>query len=707
LNAGSGIVLVCMPFGQVFSPSIGLSLLKAELAAIGMSASIRYFSIRFAELVGQHFYYRLSAEGRPSIEDLAGEWIFSRALFGPSARDERYVDEILRHRVTWTTNDSTRPASPALIGRILRARGQVDGFLQWCVEEIVRARPKLVGFTSMFQQHVASLALARLIKQSLPEAFIVFGGANCEGVMGAEMIRQFAFVDAAVSGEADLVFPELARRVLDGEPLSGLPGVRMRECVEAEFASGRFNGGPMVRDLDTLPYPDYRDYFEQFEASHFGRQWQPSIYFETSRGCWWGERMHCTFCGLNGQTMSFRSKSARRALDELACLTQRHPGSNVEVTDNILDLRYFKEFMPELAARPLGPGLFYEMKANLRKEQLRLLRDANIRSIQPGIESLSDPVLKLMRKGVSGLQNIQLLKWCKELGIEPRWNLLWGFPGEPTEEYDRMARLVPLLTHLSPPGGYGIIRLDRFSPNFDDAERLGFADVTPLPTYRYVYSVSDEALTNLAYFFTFRYREPRDVSGYVRHLRKQVRAWRRLRARPDLFSVDTGERLLVWDLRPASRALLTVLRGADRILYQACDCACDLRRLGESLEQSAEGPLPTDAIERRLEHLAERGLLVREGSRYLALAVPLGEYSPPATAVKRFYGLLRALGRRTAGGWAISPEAAGRATRRIIGSNAKVSNASSPPRRSGRRLTPSQFSVNDRGEALIRETRGH
>src|SRR6185503_12803258 len=99
-------------------------------------------------------------------------------------------------------------------------------FLEECLEEVVAARPRLVGFTSVFQQHVASLALARRIKRALPETFIVFGGANCEGPMGAETVRQFPFVDAAVSGEADLVFPELVGRVLAGRPLDGLPGVR-------------------------------------------------------------------------------------------------------------------------------------------------------------------------------------------------------------------------------------------------------------------------------------------------------------------------------------------------------------------------------------------------------------------------------------------------------------------------------------------------
>ena len=56
--------------------------------------------------------------------------------------------------------------------------------------------------------------------------------------------------------------------------------------------------------------------------------------------------------------------------------------------------------------------MFYEVKSNLRKEDVRQLREAGVVAIQPGIESLSDEVLRIMRKGVSALQNIQLLKGC-------------------------------------------------------------------------------------------------------------------------------------------------------------------------------------------------------------------------------------------------------------------------------------------------------
>jgi ribosomal peptide maturation radical SAM protein 1 len=646
--------LVSMPFGPVFSPSLALSLLKASITRQGLPAHVRYFSIDFAERIGQAFYCDIAAEGRPPLVTLAGEWIFSNALFPSRREDENaYVTEILRRPAPATYRGSARPVSTARARRIRRVREAVEPFLQACLAEIVRDRPRLVGFTSTFQQHLASLALAQRIKQALPETVVVMGGANCEGVMGAEAVRQFPFLDAVVSGEGEHVLPELVRRALASEPLSGVPGVRTRDGLDEEFRTGRFPNAPTIPRLDDLPYPDFGDFYEQFGASRYSREWETSLFFETSRGCWWGERSHCTFCGLNGSSMVYRSKSARRAVDELAQLAREHPGCDIHVTDNILDMGYFKDFLPELAERRLGVGLFYETKSNLKKEQVRLLRRAGVRRIQPGIESFSDSVLKLMRKGVTGLQNIQLLKWCKEVGVEPHWNFIWGFPGEDPAEYARMASLVPQLVHLAPPIGFSDIRLDRFSPNFFEAERLGFEKVVPLPSYRFLYpALTGEARANLAYFFGFAYREPRDVEGYVQPLVKALRAWTRTAGRgdTDLFSVDAGGRLLVWDLRPAAREPLTVLRGLDRLLYLACDAASDLRSLVEAVGARGLGGATVEEVEDHLGRLAESGLVIREGTRFLALAVPLGEYAPSRPVVERFHAVVRALGRPLARG---------------------------------------------------------
>jgi ribosomal peptide maturation radical SAM protein 1 len=697
------VLLVSMPFGSAFAPSLGLSLLKAGLTNRGISCRVRYFSIRFAEITGQAFYQGIAEDGRPRTRELAGEWIFSGSLFDWTDQDEQeYVNQILFDRGAWTLRSEVSPVSSALARRIVATRAHVGPFLDACLDEVLRDRPKIVGFTSIFQQHVASLALARRIKQTRPDIFVVLGGANCEGVMGAETVRQFPFIDAVVSGEGDQVFPELVQRVLNRTSLAGLQGVRTQESVAGDFAGAHFSTAPSVRNLDELPYPDFDDYFAEFEASKYGREWQPNLFFETSRGCWWGEKMHCTFCGLNGATMAYRSKSPQRALDELVALVERHPGCNVQVVDNILDMSYFKTFVPALAARRLPLSLFYETKSNLKKDQIRLLREAGIRLIQPGIESFSDPVLTLMRKGVSGLQNIQMLKWCKEFGVEPNWNLLFGFPGEPPEEYARMATFVPFLTHLQPPDSMSMIRMDRFSPNFFDAERLGLVDVQPVASYRYIYRVQEPAIANLAYYFTFRYREPRDVVSYTRPLEKEMLAWKRDWEQSELFSVDVNERLLIWDLRPISRQPLFVLSGIDRALYRACDSACDVRQLAQIAATEGLPDVSIGQITERLQPLVDQGVLLREGSRYLSLAIALGEYAPRPSIVRRFYRMASQIGRRDADRVLVPLGA-----QRRLGRRGQSRRQRSRPKRlesNGHRgrLTPAHFAITNSEDIEIR-----
>ena len=50
--------------------------------------------------------------------------------------------------------------------------------------------------------------------------------------------------------------------------------MRSRDSIEREFATAVFTNGPMVREMDSLPLPDYSDYFEQFESSPYHRGWQ-------------------------------------------------------------------------------------------------------------------------------------------------------------------------------------------------------------------------------------------------------------------------------------------------------------------------------------------------------------------------------------------------------------------------------------------------
>lgn len=637
------VLLLSMPFGPLLQPSIGLSLLRGSLAGTkhNISVGIRYLTLPFGAKLGLDLYQMIH-EGAPGTPDLVGEWLFSEALFGNhhTGDVEGYVQTVLLGRSKDHRKHHSRRWNGDLardkIDEILRVRSYIPAFLDRCVADILTRKPKLIGFTSTFQQHVASLALAKQIKSVSPKTLIMFGGANCEGIMGVELVQRFPFVDVVVSGPGDLVFPELVTRLLDDAPLDSLedlPGVFTKANVSQVARSpmrSRSLNAPPVANLDALPIPDYDDFFEQLHQSGLSVPDRAvRLPFETSRGCWWGEKHHCTFCGLNGSTLAYRSKSADRALSELLDLAERYPGHPISVVDNILDMKYFKSLVPWLAEKQLDLNLFYEVKANLSKAHIQLLKEAGITIIQPGIESFSNNVLSIMRKGVDKLQNIQLLKWCAEYGITPQWNIIWGFPGETPEDYQEMADLIPNLTHLRPPVGRGAIRLDRFSPNFDYAEQLGFANVRPYPSAFYIYAPLPEgAIHNLSYHFTFDYAEPRDVDSYTASVAECIDEWRQVHQKSALFFVDKGQAIIICDTRPKAKQMFTALQGPQRHLYVLCDKAQSVRKLQEQLAQDFDVTLAEGEIDRLLEPLVEQGLMVRDKNSFLSLAIPVGFYTP-------------------------------------------------------------------------------
>jgi len=461
--------------------------------------------------------------------------------------------------------------------------------------------------------------------------------------MGLELLRQFDCLDVVVSGEGEIAFPSIVDLWLTKRRLpESLPGV---------FTRAGLDGAPVivnassVQHMDDLPIPDYSDFLDQWCETTLGHTSKPVLLYESSRGCWWGERNHCTFCGLNGGNIAYRSKSQRRALDELKQLMSIAEQNNVKTiaaVDNILDLKYFSEFVPALADAKRDLGMFYEVKVNLRKEQVEMLRRAGITHLQPGIESLSTTVLKLMRKGVRGLQNIQLLKFCKELSVTAEWNMLFGFPGEQPHDYEPVLALMPSLTHLRPPTGTFPIRLDRFSPNFDRSGEMGLIDVAPFPAYDHVYAISKEAQHNIAYYFTYGYRDEHHAELYADRLMSLVDVWKREHEASDLLWIDEGDKLRVIDTRPIALAPVSELKGSARLLMLFCDSMRSFDEIrGRLVERFGYETLSNEEVSRILLTLESLRFIVREGNLYLSLAIQLGTYPLTQDSVLRFKQRMR------------------------------------------------------------------
>jgi ribosomal peptide maturation radical SAM protein 1 len=605
--AAERVLLISMPCGAVERPSLALGLLAAHCAREGVPCDVQYLNLAFAEQVGLAGYQWL-CDSVPYTA-FAGEWLFAQSLYDGGCDDEGYEASVLKD--AWQLGDADR-------AKLASIRDHVQPFLQACVEGIPWGDYTLVGFTSVFQQNLASLALARMVKAAYPTCTMAFGGANWEEIMGVALLERFDFVDLAFSGEADQTFPEVLRRRRDGRTVDDIPGVTTR------------SSGPLgtskavtVKDLDDVPVPDFDAYFGQLYARPALAGVSPSLMAETSRGCWWGMKSHCTFCGLNGGTMAFRSKAPDRVVAELRELRNRYGVTTFSIVDDILDSRYFQTVLPALSEADLGLELFWEVKANLTRDQVRALRDAGVAFIQPGVESLSDHVLTLMRKGTTGLRNIELLKWCREYGVKPLWNLLYGFPEETAQDYAETVMSLQAIWHLSPPTGYGPVRLDRFSPYHEDPAAFGMVNVRPMEPFVFLYPFDVEVVNRIAYYFEFDYVDRTHDDEFAREAVALTVAWMHdsdtgaLTVRTD---EETGDLQIVDTRRGLIEPRTAALHGWKAAVYEACDRSQLFATLA-ALPEVRRAGVPDIDLQAFLARCVTFQLMTANGERWLSLAV--------------------------------------------------------------------------------------
>jgi ribosomal peptide maturation radical SAM protein 1 len=509
-------VIVIPPFAAIDYPAIGPSILASACNAQGILVQLYYANFDFAAIVGAETYRKIC--GSP-LALLLGDAIFSKAAFRgekaigallASKLGEEFGDRELKYKERQLTDDEFTDCIQ-----------KIPKFLQIACDKILAFTPRVVGFSSVFVQNLASIALAERVKRRSPKTVTILGGANACAPMGSAILKLGNWFDFIFSGEAD---NELAIFLTKFRDHGTLPESRLIDCAP-------------ITNLDLSARPNFSDYFEQlriFQREELLPKNLPScIPFETSRGCWWGTTRHCTFCGLNGKEMGYRAKPALQVISELTNLAECYPGVPLYATDNIMPQKFKKEVLPKLATLrdKLALDIFFEVKSNLRVEDLDSMYLAGIRNIQPGIESFSSHVLQRMDKGVRGIQNLWLLRACAERNICVTWNILYGIPGERKDDYEAMIRLFPHINHLQPPSSCIKITIDRFSPYHDRPTQYGITNVRPFSMYELIYP-AEAPINDLAYHFLGDYETPflcdeEFRSKFVSEVQDWISGWKR------------------------------------------------------------------------------------------------------------------------------------------------------------------------------------
>jgi len=634
------VVLVSMPWTILNAPSLGLGILKAQLEAEGIPCRVRHANIFLLQ------YLRSSTYNALANSFALNDFLFTRVFEEePSPAQLRLV----RERAEDLHERGLLPHcqdADAIVDVLLRIRNTI--IPQWmteCLEFIVKQAPTFVGFSCMFDQTIASVALSQLVRRALPDALIALGGYALEGATGQQVLRSFPWIDAISLGDGENKIGALARASVDQRKLAGIAGVlhRMNDPLPllSTTASQDAFPKPDLKSLDESPIPNYDDFFHdlaELKRDHKVTIQLGALPVEASRGCWWGQRHHCIFCGIDDETMKYRTKSPARVLHTLACLRERYGVSRFRFADYILPYQYYKDFLPLAASVPERYTLACELKANLNGERFRLLQEAGFTEVQPGIESFSTPVLRRMDKGVSAIQNIQTLLLGQGNGITVHYNILFDFPGDKSEEYERMLQVVPLLYHLDPPTTRSEVQVTRFAPLHSSPHRFGLPKPVHDPRYQIIFSHTYAERIHFnyddyAYYFDRAFYNSIQLQRLYILLCLQLDHWRQLKAQREVrltFEL-VRDGISFFDSRYAAEGKVIRFGKLHARVFEAC--ALEARTVNDVLNEIAPEFNAASAV-CALDELIEERLVLKEDEKVLGLALPLSSAARPSPEIE-------------------------------------------------------------------------
>ncbi len=509
-------LLIVPPFASATLPSIGVHVLQSVARARGLKVEILYSNLMLAALIGEAQYEIIC--------------------------NYPYQDFLGEHLMAWFANgDQVAPPDLAKVNQEFDTHFTLAdlraAFVQWqqtVVQQIAAQGYDIIGVSSTYEQTNASKIVLQACRVALPQSVLIIGGANCQGEMADGMASYIPEADHIFSGDSELAFADFL-----ANPTAWV-GQKIIRCAPNET-------------VGDLPANDFSEFVDQL-ALHLPdsptRQ-QLQLVYESSRGCWWGQKHHCTFCGLNGQGMGFREKAPDKVFDELMTLQRDYGASRVLMTDNIMPHSYFVTLLPRLAGAQSDLKLFYEQKSNIDLAKTVLLKKAGIDRIQPGIESLHTQSLRLMKKGVSAKQNIALMRYARALNIALSWNWLYGFPGEKEQWFAEVLQILPALDHLPPPHGVYPIVIERFSPYFTAPQEYGLGQLQAHAKYATIFpGLANRA--QLAYHFSAvsaqaTFADSKLLPEAERQVALWQESWRRTSNTPNLviLALQGGQYMLI------------------------------------------------------------------------------------------------------------------------------------------------------------------
>ncbi|WP_298254073.1 radical SAM protein [Bradyrhizobium sp.] len=309
----------------------------------------------------------------------------------------------------------------------------IDYFMPIIVEaanEIVRAKPKVLGLSVQQCSEAFSSKLVNLVREQLPDLVVVVGGFSC---YNADIgLKSFPQADYMCIGEADLTVGPLIEALARGERPRNIAGI----VSQHDDPKIPFIPAPMPHNLSALEAPKYEWFDLNLYRNFNGYQLTPVI---ASRGCRWSR---CTFCA---ERFYWRIRDPKEFVDELEWLAGQ--GCTLFMF-NESDLNGMPEKVLEICDEIIRRGVNVKLTGQLRihkksdRAYFQKLRQAGFVALRFGVDAFSANTLRLQKKGYTPDMVSQNLRDCWEAGIFTEVNWVIGVPGETDADVDEGIELI-------------------------------------------------------------------------------------------------------------------------------------------------------------------------------------------------------------------------------------------------------------------------
>jgi len=606
------VALVSTPWPLYSRPSIQLGTLKSYLQSQSADVSIKAYHVylNVAERIGYQLYHEIAER------TWIAETIYAALLFPEHFQQ---IERLFKREAGKKLKKAGLKNISALV------KEATDRFFErrrW--DEFL-----LIGFSISLCQVTSALYFIKQIKDRYPNQLIVIGGSTFSGETAGDLLKTFPEVDVVVSGEGEFPLNQLIRHLAVNSNPKSLPpiaGILTQKTAAINKAPISFW---QMDALDRLPPPDYDDYFDTLKTFDSNRAFIPILPVESSRGCWWqrltatGKKPGCAFCNLNLQWKGYRSKKPSQVVEEIDHLTTKYKSLSVFFADNVLPKRTSATTFKKLTNLGKDLRLFSEIRTTTSSSELNVMHRAGMQEVQVGIESISLKLLKKLNKGITPIQNIEIMKNCESLGIVNASNLIIHFPG--SDEQD-VAETMQNLDFVFP---YRPLKTVKFwlglgSPIYQNPKMYRIRAVFNHPNWALLFP------QRIFQSMRFMIQAYRGDLGYQRKIwkpvKRKVEQWTKCYSQlhnrpfqPPILSFRDGRDFLIIQQRHAHAGSMSHrLEGTSRLIYLFCQCHRPLRQIRDRFPSFAE-----DKIRAFLTMMVEKKLMFEENGKYLSLAIPL------------------------------------------------------------------------------------